>query len=200
MAKHKLSDDELDDYTFERARDPLPWHPDTLPPAGFMLDHDGVTFEAIDVRPHTGSQFPGVFLVRWRTHCTGCGAEIVTISTAEGWRDLHRKQCRPCFNRPPLSDAKFAEIGGRAATAEARIRAEPTISMAEAEMFVRDAWHDSATQTWCQAGHEAQRMAQSFDNHHPAHEACQRLADLFYRQAEHQRAVLRLVYRRDAPV
>lgn len=80
------------------ASDPLPWHPNTLPPTGFRLDHDGVIFEAVEVRPHERASYPNVFLITWRTHCTGCGVEMPATSTATRWHDLHRKRCEACWS------------------------------------------------------------------------------------------------------
>jgi hypothetical protein len=82
-----------------RQRSPLPWHPAVLPPPGFRLEHDGVTFEAVKAGPHTGTTYSNVWLVTWRTHCIDCGAELTTMSTAKGWEQLHAKRCKPCVTR-----------------------------------------------------------------------------------------------------
>lgn len=73
-----------------------PWYPAVLPPPGFRLEHDGAVFEAIKSGPHPRSRYNNVFLVTWRTWCTGCGTELSTMSTAKSWQDLHRKQCKDC--------------------------------------------------------------------------------------------------------
>ena len=61
---------------------------------------DGVTFEAIISRPYLN-----MFLVRWRTHCAACGAELRTMSTAKGWRQLQAKRCKTCIEAGDATDA-----------------------------------------------------------------------------------------------
>jgi hypothetical protein len=88
------------DINEARHREPLPWHPAVLPPPGFRLEYDGVTFEAMIARSYLN-----VFLVRWRTHCTSCGAELRTMSTAKGWRQLQAKRCKTCIETSDTTDA-----------------------------------------------------------------------------------------------
>ena len=83
-----------------RHRELPPWHPAVLPLPGFRLEYEGVTFEAIISRPYLN-----MFLVRWRTHCATCGAELRTMSTAKGWRQLQAKRCKTCIEAGDAADA-----------------------------------------------------------------------------------------------
>ena len=80
-----------------RRRTPAPpWHPAALPPPGFRLEHDGAVFEALQAVPHDRSRYLNVWLVTWRTNCTGCGVELSATSTAKGWQSLRCKRCELC--------------------------------------------------------------------------------------------------------
>jgi len=82
-----------------RRRRPLapPWHPAALPPAGFCFEQDGGRFEAVQAVPHERSRFLNVWLVTWRTACAGCGAAVLTTSTAKTWEGLRRRRCQTCL-------------------------------------------------------------------------------------------------------